>query len=118
MPEPRDPAGAFARWVDGDPDWELMMPARRGEVVFRLRPRDWTADDPRLDRLNERLREAVNASGEVLLSRAGVAGRVALTLAIGDGRTGLARVARAWAILRAEALRLGATPPILAGGGA
>jgi aromatic-L-amino-acid decarboxylase len=107
-------AGLFAGWVDGDADWERVAPVPLSTVAFRLRPRGWAAGDPRLDGLNERLLAAVNASGEVFLSHAVVRGRYVLRLAVGHIRTEERHVARAWAILRAEALRLGATPAVLA----
>jgi aromatic-L-amino-acid decarboxylase len=107
--------------VDADPDWERLAPVPFSTVCFRLRPRGWAADDPRLNSLNERLREAVNATGAVFLSHAvlpGAAGpeaaRYALRLAIRQLRTEERHVREAWEILQAEALRLGATPPLLA----
>jgi aromatic-L-amino-acid decarboxylase len=128
-------ARAFAGWVDADPDWERLAPVPFSTVCFRLRPRGWAADDPRLNPLNERLREAVNATGTVFLSlavlpgppaprtstaarRTGAVGpgatRYALRLAIRQVRTEERHVREAWEVLRAEALRLGATPPLLA----
>jgi aromatic-L-amino-acid decarboxylase len=106
----------FAEWVDADPDWERIAPVPFSTVVFRLRPRTWEADDPRLDGLNERLLEAVNASGEVFLSHVVLRGRYAIRLAIGNIRTEERHVHRAWEILRAEALRLGALPLTVADG--
>ncbi len=114
MPGDLPLAQAFARWVDADPDWERLAPVSSGIVRFRLRPRSWTADDPRLDSLNRRLLEAVEATGVVLLSPAVLGGRYALRLAIADVRTEEREVRQAWAILRAEALRLGAIPPVVA----
>jgi aromatic-L-amino-acid/L-tryptophan decarboxylase len=105
----------FASWVDADPDWERIAPVPFSTVVFRLRPRVTAADDPRLDALNERLLDTVNASGEVFLSHVVLGGRYALRLAVGNIRTEERHVQRAWEILRAEALRLGALPVHLAG---
>jgi len=104
------PLAAFADWVDADPDWERVGPVGEGTVLFRLRPRSWAADDPRLDALNRRLCAAVNATGAVGLAQAVVDGRAVVRLAIEDR----SRAEQAWAILRAEALRLGATPPVVA----
>ena len=104
----------FAEWVDGDPDWERIAPVPFSTVVFRLRPRGWASDDPRLGALNERLLEGVNASGEAFLSHVVLDGRYALRLAIGNIRTEERHVQRAWEILRAEALRLGALPVTIA----
>jgi aromatic-L-amino-acid decarboxylase len=105
----------FAEWVDADPDWERLLPVRFGTVVFRLRPRAWGSDDPRLDMLNERLLEGVRASGEVLVSQVAASGRFALRFAVGNVRTEERHVQQAWEILRAEALRLGALPVTVAG---
>jgi hypothetical protein len=113
-PEARRSGRAFAAWIEADPDWERVRPVPAGRVGFRLRPRAWPADDPRLDGLNERLAAAVNATGQVGLSRARVAGRRVLLLELGRLRGGADGVERAWAVLRAEALRLRATPPVLA----
>jgi hypothetical protein len=88
-----------------------VAPLRPDAVVFRLRPRGWAADDPRLGPLNARLLDAVNATGEVRLARAG---RGALRLAVGSRGPDARAAERAWAVLRAEALRLGATPPVVA----
>ena len=57
----------------------------------------------------------MNATGEAFLSHAVLGGRHVLRLAIGNIRTEERHVARAWEILRAEALRLAATPPVVAG---
>ncbi len=107
-------AAAFAAWVDADPDWERVAPVPFSTVCFRLRPRGSAAGDPRLDPLNARLLDAVNATGEVFLSHAVLGGRFVLRLAIGHIGTEERHVQRAWEILRAEALRLGATPPVVA----
>ncbi|MGH7322703.1 MAG: pyridoxal phosphate-dependent decarboxylase family protein, partial [Candidatus Rokuibacteriota bacterium] len=107
----------FAAWVDADPDWERLAPVPFSTVCFRARPRDWVADDARLNPLNERLLEAVNATGDAFLSHAVLGGRFTLRLAIGNIRTEVRHVQRAWEILRAEALRLGASPAVVANGG-
>jgi aromatic-L-amino-acid decarboxylase len=104
----------FAEWVDADPDWERIAPVPFSTVVFRHRPRAWAAADPRLNGLNERLLDAVNATGEVFLSHVVLDGRYAIRLAIGNIRTEERHVQRAWEILRAEALRLGAVPAVVA----
>jgi aromatic-L-amino-acid decarboxylase len=59
-----------------------------------------------LDEFNERLLEAVNATGEVYLSHTRLDGRYALRLAIGNIRTRRTHVARAWELLRRESARL------------
>ena len=98
-----------------DPGFERVAPVPFSTVCFRLRPRGGrptTAAGP----LNERLLEAVNASGEAFLSHTVLRGRYALRLAIGNIRTEERHVRRAWEILRGEALRLAALPTVVAGG--
>ena len=105
----------FAEWVDADPDWERLLPVRFGTVVFRLRPRAWDPDDPRLGTLNERLLEGVCASGEMLVSQRGRVRALRSPVRRRHVRTEERHVQHAWEILRAEALRLGALPVTVAG---
>lgn len=94
-------ARRFAAWVDESPDFERLAPAPLSTVCFRAHPRG--LDDARaLDRLNERLLSAVNASGEVYLSHTRLRDRYTLRLAIGNIRTGEQHVARAWELLQAK----------------
>ena len=55
---------------------------------------------------NERLLDAVNASGEVFLSHTRLDGRFVLRLAIGHLRTTEHHVARAWKLLREHTAQL------------
>jgi aromatic-L-amino-acid decarboxylase len=52
------------------------------------------------DRLNEKVMQAVNASGEAYLSHTRLGGRTVLRLAIGNAATTERHVARAWELLR------------------
>ena len=90
-------AARFAGWVDGDPQFERLAPVPFSVVCFRARP-DGVAEAA-LDAFNERLLDAVNASGEVFLSHTRLGGVVALRLAIGHVRTGDVHVRRAWELL-------------------
>jgi aromatic-L-amino-acid/L-tryptophan decarboxylase len=90
-------AGEFAGWVDGAPDFERLAPAPFSVVAFRYRPDG--VEGEALDRLNERLLERVNATGEVFLSHTRVRGRYAIRLAIGNLRTTESHVRRAWELL-------------------
>jgi aromatic-L-amino-acid decarboxylase len=90
-------ARLFAEWVDGSADFIRVAPVPFSVVCFR-------ADTD--DAFNERLLDAVNASGEVFLSHTRLDGRYVLRLAIGNLRTTEAHVARAWALLQARAAEL------------
>jgi len=127
-------ARRFAAWVDDSPDFELLAPVPFSVVCFRAAPGDAEPRRPRaadgrsdagrpgsgaprsgaaagaeLDSLNERLLEAVNATGEVFLSHTRLRGRFAIRLAVGHVRTEERHVRRAWDLfnekLGAERLR-------------
>jgi aromatic-L-amino-acid decarboxylase len=92
-------AHLFAGWVDADPRFERIAPVPFSAVCFRARgaagqsPLD-------VDELNERLMDAVNATGELFLSHTRLDGRFVIRLAIGHYRTEQRHVERAWALLQ------------------
>lgn len=99
-------ARELAAEIDAAPGWERLAPVPFSVVVFRCRPAGWSEE--RCDALNERILEAVNASGEAFLSHTRLRGRYALRLAVGNLRTGAAHVRRAWELLRTAAQESGA----------
>lgn len=98
-------AQEFASWVDEDPDFERVAPVPFSTVCFRARPRG--VAEEAWDGFNERLLEAVNASGEAYLSHTRLRGRFVLRLAIGHLRTERRHVERCWKLLREGIRRLG-----------
>jgi aromatic-L-amino-acid decarboxylase len=97
-------ARLFAEWVDHDPGFERVAPVPFGVVCFRaLFP---GLDDDDADRLNERLMDAVNATGEVFLSHTVLDGRYVLRMAVGNIRTTETDVRRAWELLTRVAREL------------
>jgi aromatic-L-amino-acid/L-tryptophan decarboxylase len=90
-------AELFEGWVRNEPGWELSAPRPFSVVCFR---REGTDED------NERLLNAVNASGEIFISHTKLDGRYVLRLAVGNLRTTEADVLRAWDVLRREAAAL------------
>jgi aromatic-L-amino-acid/L-tryptophan decarboxylase len=91
-------ARQFAAWVDADSNFERLAPTTLSVVCFRAAPAGVQPDQ--LDRLNARILDLVNASGDVFLSHTRLKGRFTLRLAIGHIRTTEAHVARAWELLR------------------
>ena len=90
-------ARLFAAWVDENPDFERLAPVPFSVVCFRAAPGgDAGTGGEALDALNERLIEAVNATGEVFLSHTRLHGRFAIRLAVGHVRTEERHVRRAW----------------------
>ena len=98
-------AQRFAGWVDESPRFERLAPVPFSVVCFRARPEGGDGDQD-LDALNERLLDAVNATGEVFLSHTRLNGTYALRLAIGHIRTEERHVRRAWEILNEQLGRL------------
>lgn len=71
-------ATLLERRVREAPDFELLSPASLSVVTFRYRPERCALDDSTLDGLNERISEAVSASGEAHMPTTRVHGRTAL----------------------------------------
>ena len=88
-------AQELRRWIEADPDFELLAPSPFSTVVFRHR-----SDDA----ANERIHEAVNGSGEALISHTDVRGRYALRMAIGNLRTTLDDVRTTWELIQKVSL--------------
>ena len=90
-------ARGFAAWVDDDPRFERLAPVPFSVVCFRAVPPGVAAAD--LDAFNQRLLDAVNATGEVFMSHTRLNGVLTLRLAVGHMRTTEAHVRRAWDLL-------------------
>lgn len=94
-------AQEFASWVEAEADWEILAPHPFSVVCFRYAPPG--LDEAELEKLNARILEGVNASGQVFLSHTKVRERYALRLAIGNLQTTREDVALAWRLLREAA---------------
>jgi aromatic-L-amino-acid decarboxylase len=109
-------ARLFASWVASAPGWELLAPVPLSLVCFHAcPPRDGETEDERaarLDRLNEHIMHAVNATGEAFLSHTKLDSRFTLRLAVGNIRTTEAHVARAWQLLRDACKRVGSADSV------
>jgi aromatic-L-amino-acid decarboxylase len=95
-------AQLFSTWVDADPDFERVAPVPFSVVCFRARPRGLASAGAALDFFNERLLEAVNATGDVFLSHTRLNGAFVLRLAVGNLRTEERHVAHAWELLKSH----------------
>jgi len=97
-------AQVFAGWVDAASEFERLAPVPFSTVCFRYHPLS-ESDEARLDTLNERLMESVNASGEIFISHTKLRGRFTLRCAIGNIRTTERHVLRLWELLQEGAAR-------------
>jgi len=100
-------ARLYAEWVDADPDFERLAPVPFSVVCFRAKPRGRAWTEAELEGLNQRLLDALNATGEVFLSHTKLNGRFTLRLAVGNLRTEERHVARAWELARNRLTALG-----------
>ncbi len=91
-------AGLFRTWLERDADFELCAPTPLSVVCFRRRAPGLAPADA--DRLQERLMEHVNRSGEAYLSHTRLDGRTTLRLAVGNVRTEERHLRRAFELLR------------------
>jgi aromatic-L-amino-acid decarboxylase len=96
-------AQTFAAWIDGDPDWERVAPVPFSTVCFRWHGEAGPSDDEH-DARNAAIMDAVNRTGEVFLSHTRLGGRYVIRLSIGNIRTELRHVERAWELLREAAV--------------
>ena len=93
-------ARLFAEWVDAHDDFERLAPVPFSVVCFRAKPAGMATDEAELERLNIKLLDALNASGEIFLSQGKLEGRYVIRLAIGHIRTAEQHVARAWELIQ------------------
>ena len=96
-------AEAIARAIpDSRIDVIERLPVPFGLVCFRYRPAG-VAEEV-LDRLNERLLAAVNATGRVFLTHTRLGGRYTIRLVIGQRATERRHVEEGWGLIREAAL--------------
>jgi aromatic-L-amino-acid decarboxylase len=99
-------AARFSRWVEADPAWVMVAPASFSTLCIRWRPAELAEReaDPALaallDRANQEILEAVNRSGEILLSHTRLADRFTIRVALGHIRGTERHAMRAWELLR------------------
>ncbi|HET7813249.1 MAG TPA: pyridoxal-dependent decarboxylase, partial [Candidatus Baltobacteraceae bacterium] len=94
-------AQTFARWVEDERNWEIVAPHPFSVVCFRFAPPG--AGEGDIERLNTRIMEAANATGDLFISHTKVAGRFALRMAIGNLQTTEDDVRLAWQTLVKQA---------------
>jgi aromatic-L-amino-acid/L-tryptophan decarboxylase len=82
-------------WIADAPDFELLAARRLALLNFRYHPAG-VSDPVELDRLNERLLERLNDSGELYVTRNLVRGRYAIRFSIGQTATLRRHVETAW----------------------
>jgi aromatic-L-amino-acid/L-tryptophan decarboxylase len=88
-------ARELEQWIEAAPDFELLAPRSLALLNFRYHPAGGV-DAVELDRLNERLLERLNDSGELYLTQNRVRGTYAIRFSIGQTATRRQHVEAAW----------------------
>ncbi|HEV8158526.1 MAG TPA: pyridoxal-dependent decarboxylase [Pyrinomonadaceae bacterium] len=91
-------AQLLASWIEESDDWELTAPVNFALVCFRACPRGVE----NLDKLNEKLINKINASGEAYLSHTKLNGKFTLRLSIGNIRVEENHIQKIWKLLKEE----------------
>jgi aromatic-L-amino-acid decarboxylase len=87
-------AQQFAGWVKQDSRFELAAPVPLNLVCFRHKAGD---------QANQTIMERLNRSGDIYLTHTKLDGKVTLRMSIGQSRTELCHVERAWQRIQEEA---------------
>jgi aromatic-L-amino-acid decarboxylase len=104
-------AEMFASWVEASDDFEMMAPVPFALVCFRANPRVSSphvskGSGEQLDTLNERIMNAINASGEAYLSHTKLNGKFTLRLSVGSIRVEERHLKKVWDLLNEQLSRL------------
>ena len=103
-------ASTVASWVDAESGWERIAPVPFSTVVFRFAPVGVGEEDG--DRLNRRIMDLVNGTGEVFLSHTVLNGRFCLRIAIGNLKTRWEHLERSWTLLKEAASEVVSSPEV------
>lgn len=97
-------ARALASWIDADKDFERIAPVPFSVVCFRYHPKN-IADEAELERLNARIVDRINATGEVFLSHTKLGGKYTIRVAIGNLSTTEKHIERLWELVKEQSAR-------------
>lgn len=90
-------AREFAGWVEESENFEMLAPVPFALVCFRAAPAGLSEDE--INALNERIMNAINASGEAYLSHTKLNGKYTLRLSVGSIRVEERHLRKVWEIL-------------------
>ncbi len=89
----------FAKWVDEHPNFERVAPTPFSTVCFRAKPNGWK-DEVKINALNEKLLNAVNATGKVFITHTKLNGKFTIRLCVSGLRTEEKHVELAWDVIQ------------------
>jgi aromatic-L-amino-acid decarboxylase len=88
----------FAKWVDGDSNFERLAPVNFSTVCFRAHPQN-ISDENTLNALNEKLLERINSTGKVFMSHTKLNGKFTLRTVISSLRVEEKHIELAWNVI-------------------
>jgi len=91
-------AKEFAGWIDNEKDFERLAPVPFSTVCFRFNPDNKTKE--KLNTLNEKLLETINASGKIFLSHTKLNEKFVIRLTIGNIRHQRKHIVEAWELIK------------------
>jgi aromatic-L-amino-acid decarboxylase len=94
-------ANLFASWVEASEDFEVMAPVPFALVCFRANPGGslTVTEGSTIDELNEKIMNAINASGKAYLSHTKLNGKFTLRLSVGSIRVEERHLKKVWDLL-------------------
>jgi aromatic-L-amino-acid/L-tryptophan decarboxylase len=90
-------AKLLANWVRDDERFELLAPVVMGVVCFRFKA---GGDDEKLDTINSRIVESINASGRAYLTQTKLHGRTVMRIGLGNVLTTERHLRNVWNLIQ------------------
>ncbi len=91
-------AEEFAGWIREDKELELLAPVSTSLVCFRWN--NGSTPPEELNKINKKILDSINQSGEVFLTHTKLDGKYTIRLVVGQRTTGKKQVERAWQIIK------------------
>jgi len=98
-------ARELAVWIDNERNFERLAPVPFSVVCFRYHPKS-ISDEAKLEQLNARILDGVNATGKAFLSHTKLHGKYTIRIAIGNLATTEKHIAQVWELIKKESLNL------------
>ena len=95
-------AELLKKWIEKEPNFEIMAPVYFSLVCFRYHPYNKTEKE--LDELNMQLIESVNKTGNILLTHTRLKGKYVIRFSIGQRLTKEKHVRKGWELITKTAM--------------
>src|SRR5438094_804153 len=102
-------AKLFADWIQEDKRFELSAPVVMGVVCFRFTT---AGDDQKVDTINSKIVEQINASGRAYLTQTKLRGRTVMRIGLGNILTTEQHLRNAWELIQRTAKEMEGRAPL------